>query len=108
MLCVLLEWPHPGDSNEYTQHTIVRIVDVCNRSDCIIKIPHSEMKGMQEKESIMGVRDREKNLSLWITVWHHLASLVMPNNDLCDEIFSLPLIPTIHSYVKTQLIAVAR
>ena len=27
-------------------------------SDCIIKKQFSEMKGMQEKESIMGVRDR--------------------------------------------------
>ena len=33
------------------------------------------MKGMQEKESIMGVRG-QKNPSLGITVWHHLA--VMP------------------------------
>ena len=33
------------------------------RTDCIIKTPFSEMKGMQEKESIMGVRDREKNQS---------------------------------------------
>ena len=33
--------------------------DVCNRSDCIIKILHSsEMKGVQGKESIMGVRGR--------------------------------------------------
>ena len=25
------------------------MADVCNRSDCIFKNPHSEMKGMQEK-----------------------------------------------------------
>ena len=34
------------------------MADVCNRSDCIIKNPRSEMKGMQEKESIMDVRGR--------------------------------------------------
>ena len=31
------------------------LADICNQSDCIIK---KEMKGMQEKESVMGVRDR--------------------------------------------------
>ena len=31
---------------------------VCNQSDCIIKLPLSEMKGMQEKESIMDLRGR--------------------------------------------------
>ena len=34
------------------------MADVSNRSDCIIKNPVSEMKGMQEKESLMGVRGR--------------------------------------------------
>ena len=45
------------------------------------------MKGVQEKESIMAVRDRYKNLSLAITVWHHSASLVMPYNDPRDGFF---------------------
>ena len=31
---------------------------VCNQSHGIIKIPLSEMKGMKEKESTIGVRDR--------------------------------------------------
>ena len=31
---------------------------VSNESDCIIKNPRSEMKGMQEKISIICVRDR--------------------------------------------------
>ena len=36
------------------------MADVCNQSDRIIKNQLSEMKGMQEKESIMGVMDRQK------------------------------------------------
>ena len=39
------------------------------------------MKGVQDKESIMGVRGRSKNPSLGITVWHHSAILVMPDSD---------------------------
>ena len=35
----------------------------------LLKNLHSEMKGVQEKESIMGVRGRQKNLYLAITVW---------------------------------------
>ena len=42
------------------------------------------MKDVQEKESIMGVRGRLKNPSLAITVWHHSASLVMPDSDPRD------------------------
>ena len=34
------------------------MVDVSNRSDCIIKNLRSEMNGVQEKESIMCVRGR--------------------------------------------------
>ena len=35
------------------------IADISNRSDCIIKKNlRSEMKGVQEKESIIGVRGR--------------------------------------------------
>ena len=37
----------------------------------LLKNLHSEMKGVQEKESITGVSGRQKNLSLMITVWHH-------------------------------------
>ena len=47
----------------------------------LLKNLRSEMKGVQEKESIMGVRGRQKNLSLPITVWHHSASLLMPDSD---------------------------
>ena len=35
------------------------MADVCNQSECIIKNPYSEMKGLQEKEFIMDVRDRQ-------------------------------------------------
>ena len=49
------------------------------------------MKGTQEKESIMGVRERQKNPSLGITVWHHSASLVMPDSNPRDGFFCLPL-----------------
>ena len=38
------------------------MVDVSNRSDCIIKNPRSEMKRMQEKESILNMRGRQKIL----------------------------------------------
>ena len=34
------------------------MADVYNRSDYIMKTPLSEMKGMQEKESVMGVKGR--------------------------------------------------
>ena len=47
----------------------------------IIKKLLSEMKGLQEKESILGVRGRQKNPSLAITVWHHSAILIMPDSD---------------------------
>ena len=45
------------------------MADVSYRSDCIIKNPCSEMKGMQEKESIIGMRGRQKILSLGIATW---------------------------------------
>ena len=35
---------------------------LCNRSDCITKNSGSKMKGMQEHESIMGMRGREKKI----------------------------------------------
>ena len=80
------------------------MADFSNRSDCIIKKnQHSEMKGVQEKESIMGVRGREKNLSLAITVWHHSASLVMPDSDPRGGFFCLPLTPMIGPYIFLSL-----
>ena len=39
------------------------MADVSNQSDCIIKNPHSEKKGMQDKEIIMGVRSRKNKKS---------------------------------------------
>ena len=42
---------------------------------------------MQEKESIMVVRNELKIPSLGMTVPHHLASLVRPNSYPCDKIF---------------------
>ena len=49
----------------------------------------SEMKGVQEKGSIMDLRGRQINPSLAITVWHHMASLVMPHSDPRDGVFHL-------------------
>ena len=49
---------------------------VCNLSDCIIKNPLSEIKGMQGKESIMGVKEIEKSVP-----WDHSpASLGKPRD----------------------------
>ena len=50
------------------------------------------MKGVQGKESIIDVRGRQKNLYHAITVWHHSASLVIPDRDPRDGFF-LPLTP---------------
>ena len=81
--------------------------DVSNRSDCIIKNLLSEIKGVQEKEFIMGVWGRQKNLSLMIRVWHHLASLMMLDSNPRDWFFYLPLTPmivysySVYSIVKT-------
>ena len=61
------------------------MVDVCNQSDCIIKNPHLEMKGMQEKESVMDMRGRQKNLSHGIT-------------NPRDGFFYLSLTPLMDSY----------
>ena len=67
------------------------MADVCNRSDCITENQYSEMKGMQEKESIMGVRvDSKIRLSG--------SSLVMPDSDPGDGCFYLFLTPMIDSY----------
>ena len=56
------------------------------------------MKGVQEKESIMGVRGRQKKFSLAITVWHYLASPVMPDSDSRDGFFYLPFTSIIVPY----------
>ena len=56
---------------------------------------HSEMKGVQEKESIMSVRGRQINPCLTITIWHHWASRVMPDSDPRDGFFYLLLTPMI-------------
>ena len=54
---------------------------------------------MQEKESIMAVRCKLKIPSLWITVWHHSASLVMPNSYPRDGIFNPHLTSMKDSYI---------
>ena len=56
------------------------------------------MKDVQVKESIMGVKVDRKNLSPAITVWYHLASLVMPDYDPHDSFFYLILTPVIDPY----------
>ena len=56
------------------------MADVSNRNDCMTVLLtnlHSEMKDVQEKGSIMGVRSRMENLSLAITVWHHSCQTVI-------------------------------
>ena len=54
--------------------------------------------GEQEKESIICVRVGEKNPSLGITICHHSASLVMPNDDPRDGFFYPTLTLRIDSY----------
>ena len=76
------------------------MADVSNQSDCIVKKNlHSEMKGVQEKDSIIGVRAKQKTLSLAIKVRHHSASHVMPDDGPCDGFFYLPIIPMIDHYI---------
>ena len=53
---------------------------------------------MQLKQSIMGVRGREKSPALAITVWHHSASLLMPDSDPPGGFFYLPLTPMTDPY----------
>ena len=43
-----------------------------------------------------------RNTSIEITVWHHSASLVMPNSDPRDGFFCLPLIPVIDSFTNKR------
>ena len=45
-----------------------------------------------------------KNPSLAATVWHHSASLVMPDSDPWDRFFYTPLTPMIYSYILHQSI----
>ena len=45
------------------------------------------------------LRGRQKNPSLVITVWHHSASLVMPDSDPQDGFFYLPLTSMIYPYI---------
>ena len=89
--------------NDVTARYVITMADVSNKSDCIIKNPHSEMKGLQEKESIMGVRDRYINPSLEIAVWHHSASLVMPDSDYWNGFFYLSLTPMIYTIYPYEL-----
>ena len=67
------------------------MVYVCNQSDCIIKNPLSELKGMARKRIYHGCEGQIENLSLRITVRHHLANLVMPDSNPHDVFFYLPL-----------------
>ena len=62
------------------------------------------MKGVQEKESVMGVRGTQKNLSLAITVWHHSASLMMPDSDPQNGFFYLPLTPILDPYITSGIV----
>ena len=62
------------------------MADVCNQSDCIIKNPRLEMKGTQEKESLMDVWGRYKKI-------HPSASLVMAVSDRRDGFFYLSFTP---------------
>ena len=62
---------------------------------------------MQEKESIMAVRCKLKIPSLGITVWHHSASLVMPNSYPHDGIFSQHLMTSKDSYILAYLTGIS-
>ena len=53
----------------------------------------------QETDSIIRVRVGQKNMSFWITVCHHSASLVMPNGLPRDRFFYHILTLMIHSYI---------
>ena len=62
--------------------------------------------GEQEKESLIRVRVGKKNPSLVITVWHHSASLVMPNSDPRDRYFYPTLTLMIDSYNPKWIIVI--
>ena len=57
--------------------------------------------GEQEKESIICVRVGLKNMTLGITVCHHSAGLMMPNNDPRDRFFYPSLTLMMDSYNLT-------
>ena len=80
------------DCNDITKCYFIVIIIWWTSAIEVIKNSLSEMKGMKEKESIMGVTDR-KSPSLRITVWHHSASFVIPDSYL-GRIF--PSTPNTH------------
>ena len=71
------------------------MVNVSNRSDCIIKNPCSEMKG--KKKNLLRVRGVDRKIHLSESQWHHSASLKMPDSDPRDRFFYLSLTPMIES-----------
>ena len=61
----------------------------------------------KKKESIICERMGWKTPSLWITVFHHSASLMMPNGDPLDGLFySIPTL-MIDSYILACQIAIS-
>ena len=68
--------------------TLQRIQHVKERLGAFLKTQKLVFNGEQEKESITPVRMGLKNASIVITICHHLASLVMPNDDPRNGIFS--------------------
>ena len=67
--------------------TLQRIQHVKERLGAFLKTQKLVFNGEQEKESITPVRMGLENPSLVITICHHLASLVMPNDDPRDGFF---------------------
>ena len=70
--------------------------------EAFLKYKNVIFNGEQEKEFIIPVRMRYKNMYLVITVCHHSASLVMPNGDPRDRFFYTTLTIMIDSYTKVQ------
>ena len=64
------------------------------------------MKRVQDKEPIMCVRGRQNIPSLAIIVWHHSASLLMPDSDPRDGFFYLPLTPMLDPYISYSVVYV--
>ena len=79
------------------------MADISNRNDYIIKNIYVQKRKVCKKRKLSWVWgvDR-KNPSLAITVWHHEASLVMPDSDPRDGFFYLPLTPMIDPYSGTD------
>ena len=87
--------------NDITKHHNIAIITIWRTS--AIKVTalsktHFQKWKVCKKISIMGVRDRQKNRSLRITVCHHSASLVMPDSNVWDIFFYLPLTPMTDFY----------